>query len=119
MTPEEMRRRTRAFALRVVKLAEALPRTRAGDIMARQLIRCGTSVAANYRAAGRGRSHAEFTSKIGIVEEESDETVFWLEFVVDAGLMTLARAEPLIMEGREILAIVTASRKTAQANRRR
>ncbi|MFA6134104.1 MAG: four helix bundle protein [Phycisphaerae bacterium] len=114
MTPEELRRRTRDFSLRIVKLASSLPHSREGDVFARQLVRCGTSVAANYRAACRARSHAEFVAKIGIVEEEADETVFWIEMAADAGLVAQRMIAELATEGREILAIITASRKTAR-----
>ena len=118
MTPEELRDRTREFSLRVVKLTTSLPHNRIGDVFARQLVRSGTSVAANYRAACRGRSHAEFVSKIGIVEEEADETVFWIELATDAGLAEKNLVEDLLVEGREILAIITASRKTAKGRRK-
>jgi four helix bundle protein len=104
--------------LRIAKLASALPKNRAGDIFARQLLRAGTGVASNYRAACRARSHAEFIAKIGIVEEEADETVFWIELAADAGLVKRNRVAALAKEGKEILAIVTASRKTAKARGR-
>ncbi|MCJ7543127.1 MAG: four helix bundle protein [Phycisphaerae bacterium] len=113
-----MQRRTRELALRVVKLASSLPKNRTGDVFARQLVRCGTSVAANYRSACRARSHAEFLARLGLVEEEADETVFWIELAVDAGLAARPRVANLLTEGNEILAIVTASRKTAKSRSR-
>jgi four helix bundle protein len=96
----------------------ALPRNRIADVFAGQLVRSSTSVAANYRAACRGRSHAEFIAKIGVVEEEADESVFWIELSAEAGLTKPQRVSDLASEGREILAIVTASRKTAKRRQR-
>lgn len=87
MTKEELMRRTKEFAIRIVKLVNALPETTAGRAIGSQLIRSGTSVAANYRAACRGRSKAEFIAKLGTVEEEADESAFWLEMIVDCKLM--------------------------------
>jgi four helix bundle protein len=87
VNPEELKARSKAFAVRVVKMAGALPKTRAADVVARQLIRSATSVGANYRAACRARSHKEFTARIGIVEEEADESLYWLEILVETGLM--------------------------------
>ena len=114
MTPEELKKRLHAFGLRIVKLASALPHGRIGGVFTRQLVRCGTSVAANYRAACRGRSRSEFVAKLGIVEEEADETLFWIETACDSGLVKRPLVEPLHAEGKEILAIVVASRKTAK-----
>lgn len=109
MTPERMKARTKAFALRVIRLTEALPRTRAADVLGRQLLRCATSVGANYRAAQRGRSKAEFLSNLGNVEEEADECAYWLELIADAGLVKRARLTELIDECDQLLAIVVAS----------
>lgn len=114
MTEKELLQRTKAFSLRIIRLVDALPKTNAGTVIGRQLLRCGTSVAANYRAACRGRSKAEFIAKLGIVEEESDESCFWLELVVDAGLLPTDRVGALLQEAREITAIVVASRKSAK-----
>lgn len=114
MDAEELKQRTKAFSLRVVKLAASLPQGRIGDVFARQLVRSGTSVAANYRAACLGRSRAEFIAKMGIVREEADETIFWIEMAADAELVTPKRVQELIVEGNEILAIVSASRTTAR-----
>jgi four helix bundle protein len=112
MTESQMIQRTKQFGLRVLKLVDALPHTRAGRIVANQLGRCGTSVGANYRAACRGRSRAEFYAKLGVVEEEADESVYWFEIIVDAGLMKSSKIESLLREGNEIVAIIAASRRT-------
>ncbi len=85
MLADEMKKRTKAFALRVVRLVEVLPATRTADVIGKQLLRCGTSVGANYRAACRARSQADFISKMGIVEEEADETIYWIELLVESG----------------------------------
>ncbi len=118
MTPEEMKRRTRAFAVRCVKLVTSFPKNAAGDIIGRQLMKAGTSVAANYRASCAARSHADFLNKLGIVEEEADESVFWIDLAPDVNLVKRNRVAGLIAEGQEILAIVIASLKTAKANRK-
>ena len=115
MTPEELRSRTKAFAVRILRLFRALPRSAEAQIVGRQLARSGTSVAANYRAACRARSHAEFLSRIGVVAEEADETVFWLELMMDAELMPARRVELLLGEARELTAIFSSSRQTARA----
>ena len=94
---EELKKRTKAFALRIIKFTEALPRTRAIDVMSKQLLRSATSVAANYRAACRARSQADFISKIGITEEESDETLLWLELLYESGLVKDPANEGLIL----------------------
>ena len=117
MDREELKRRTKAFAVRIVKMAEVLPRTRAADIIARQILRSATSVGVNYRAACRSRSHKEFTARIGVVEEEADETLYWLEILVEAGIMPDAKLVDLIQEARELTAIFTATRYTASQNR--
>src|SRR3989441_4166191 len=84
--PRDLRERTKAFALDIVRLVQRLPRDRAADVIGRQLLRAGTSVAANYRSARRARSRREFLAKLGIVEEEADESVFWLDLLTEAGL---------------------------------
>ena len=112
-----LRARTKYFALRVMKLVDALPRTIQGRATANQIIRSATSVAANYRAACRARSRAEFIAKIGVVEEEVDETAFWLELIIDSGLLKDAKIRPLLTEAGELVAIMAASRKSAVANR--
>ena len=118
MNEPQMKDRTKQFALRILKMADALPSNRSGNAIANQLVRSGTSVAANYRALCRSKSRADFVNKTSIVEEEADETGFWLELVVDAGLMTPARIEPLLAEASEITAMLVASRKTAMARSR-
>ena len=114
MDREDLKRRTKQFALRVIRLIEALPRTRTAQVIGNQLLRSATSVAANYRAACRARSQADFVHKLGIVEEEADESLFWLEMVVETELMPAARVEDLIKEADELTAIFVASRKTAK-----
>ncbi len=113
----DLKARTKDFALRVMKLVDALPRTIQGRATANQIIRSATSVAANYRAACRARSRAEFISKIGVVEEEADETAFWLELITESGLLKEAKLRPLLIEAGELVAIMAASRKSAIANR--
>ncbi len=113
MDERELIARTKAFALRVIKLVSALPRTVEGKAIAGQLVRSGTSVAANYRAACRGRSKAEFIAKLGTVEEEADESAFWLELLIDAQLVPRERIRPLLQEATELVAIMASSRKTA------
>lgn len=110
--------RTKALALRVIRMAETLPRGHATDVIARQAIRSATSVAANYRAACRARSNAEFVAKLGIVEEECDETLLWLEMLVDAGLIGRDRLGNLMKETDEITAMTVASIKTARGDRK-
>ena len=112
---DELKDRTKQFALRIVKLCRSLPQTREGDVFGRQLLRAGTSVAANYRAAGRSRSKADFVSKIGVVVEEADETVFWLELLQESGLISAGRLGSLLDEANQLVAIFSASRRTAKA----
>ena len=114
----DLKARTKKFALRVMRLVDALPRTIQGRAIANQIIRSATSVAANYRAACRSRSRAEFIAKIGVVEEEADETSFWLELIIDSELLTEARIRPLLNEAGELVAIMAASRKSAVGNRK-
>jgi len=114
----DLKARTKQFALRMMKMVDALPRTIQGRAIAKQIIRSATSVAANYRAACRARSRAEFIAKIGIVEEEAVESYFWLELIIDSGLLTEDRLRPLLSEAGELVAIMAASRKSAIGNRR-
>ena len=118
MTERELRDRTKQFALRVMKLIDALPRTIQGRAIANQIIWSATSVAANYRAACRAWSRAEFAAKIGVVEEEADETAFWLELIIDSASLTEAKIRPLLAEAGELVAIMAASRKSALGNRK-
>lgn len=119
MTKDELKKRTKQFALRIIKLVESLPNSKAGYAIGNQIIRSGTSVAANYRAACRARSPKEFIAKMGIVEEESDETLFWLEIVGESGLIPQEKLVELIKEADELTAIFTASGKTAKLNSRK
>lgn len=117
MNPAELKQRTKAFALRVIRLVEALPDSTIGRALGRQLVRSGTSVAANYRAACRARSRAEFIAKLGICEEEADETLLWLELLAEAGIVPGSRLKDLMSEASELTAIMVASRKSARNNR--
>ncbi len=114
MNGDELKERTKKFALRIIKLVESLPKTVTGKILGNQLIRSGTSVAANYRAACRARTKAEFVSKIGIVIEEADESVFWLELIVESKLLKKEFVQSLLNEASEITAIMVASSNTAK-----
>ena len=113
-----MRVRTRAFALRVIRLAESLPNTPTAKVIRNQLLRCGSSVGANYRAACRAKSKPDFAAKMGIVEEEADETVYWIELLIDAGIVRLTRVKDLLKEADEILAITVSSIKSAKGLRK-
>ena len=111
---EELKRRTKAFAIRIVKLFRSLPKTEEARIIGRQVLRSGTSVAANYRAVCCARSKAEFIAKIGVVVEEADETVFWLEMLVEATIVSAKKMDDLLREANELLAIFAASQRTAK-----
>ena len=113
MTELEMITRTKKFALRVMKLIGALPKTVQGNAISNQLMRSGTSVAANYRAACRARSKREFIAKLGTVEEEADASAFWLELIVEGRLLPEKLVTPLLKESGELVAIAAASKKTA------
>jgi len=112
MNKQELQSRTKAFALRVLKLVDALPRTPAGRAISNQLVRSATSVGANYRAACRARSRAEFAAKLGTVLEEADESLYWLEMIRDGGLMSEAKLSLLLREANELTAIVAVGRKS-------
>lgn len=118
MNEHEMVGRTKAFALRIIRLAESLPKSRTAEILGRQVLRSGTSVGANYRAARRAKSRADFINKLGTVEEESDETEYWLELLVDSGAVPAARLAPLIRECNELTAIIVATVRTSKRNRK-
>ncbi len=113
MDEAELKRRTKAFALRCMKLADSLPKTISGRTGANQLVRCGTSVGANYRAACRGRSRPEFVAKLGIVEEEADECGFW-ELIVDGDMKPAKLVDPLYDEADQLTRIMAASIKSAR-----
>ncbi|MBI5380576.1 MAG: four helix bundle protein [Opitutae bacterium] len=119
MTEAELKQRTKTFALRVLKLVSALPETKAGLVLARQLGRSGPSVGANYRAACRARSTADMISKLSIVEEEADESAFWMELIMELELMPQDKVAALHTEAGELTAIMVASRKTLQARDRK
>jgi four helix bundle protein len=105
MNPQELKERTKQFALGVMRLIDALPRTPKANALAGQLVRSGTSVAAKYRAACRGGSRAEFICKIGVVEEEADETAWWLELIIDDRILSEKKVAPLLSEANEVVAI--------------
>jgi four helix bundle protein len=111
---QELRRRTKDFALRIIRTCRTIPSTRETNIINNQILRSATGVAANYRAVGLARSKAEFISKLGIVIEEADETVFWLELLSDSGIIPAPKLRELMAEGNELVAIFLASRKTAK-----
>ena len=112
---QELRRRTKDFALRIMRMCRTIPSTRETNIINNQILRSATGVAANYRAVGLARSKAEFISKLGIVIEEADETVFWLELLSDSGIIPASKLRELMAEGNELVAIFIASRKTAKS----
>ena len=117
MTPEELKKRTKAFGLSVIKLVDQLPRTRSANIIGNQLVRAATSVGANYRAACRARSKAEFAAKLGIVEEEADESAYWIEILIEAGMVPQNRVTEMLREANELVAIVVASLNTVKKTR--
>ena len=112
--PHDLRARTKAFAIEIVRLVQELPRGRVVDVVGHQLLRAGTSVAVNYRSARRARSRKEFLAKMGIVEEEGDESSFWLELLVETGLVTSSRVDRLQQEAGQLVAITVASIHTAR-----
>jgi len=114
MTPDEMKTRTKQFGLRVIRLVASLPRNRTGDVIGRQLLRAGTSVGANYRAACRSRTDKDLLTRMGIVEEEADEVLYWLELLAEANIVKAERLADLQAEGDEILAMVVASIRTVK-----
>jgi len=118
MTTQELKKRTFEFGSRVIAAVEALPKTETGRILGRQLLRAGTSVGANYRAAARARSRADFVAKLGVVEEECDESAYWMEMIIDRKLLKPRRVNDLLAEANELLAITVASIKTARLARK-
>ena len=115
MTEQEFKRRTKRFALDVIALNDALPRTSTAQVLGKQLVRCATSVGANYRAACRAQSTAAMLAKLAIVEEEADESVYWLELLVEANIVTADRAKDLLAEANALTAMIVASRKTLKS----
>ena len=114
MNQNDLKKRTKQFALRILKLTAALPRSPEAIVLRNQLVRSGTSVGANYRAVCRSRSTAEFISKLGVVIEEADESCFWMELMIESGMLSKEKTSDLLNEANEITAIMTAARKTAQ-----
>ena len=116
MDADDLKKRTKLFALRILKLVSALPNNVPGRTVAGQLVRSGTSVGSNYRAACRGRSRAEFVAKLGLVEEEADETIYWMELLEESELIHASKVEKPKKEVNEILSIIVASIKTVKAH---
>jgi four helix bundle protein len=114
MNPDEFKTRTRQFALRIFRLAESLPETPTARVIRNQMLRSGSSVGANYRAACRAKSKRDFISKLGTVEEETDETIYWMELLIDTGIVKPNRIADLLDEADQILSIVIASIKTTR-----
>jgi four helix bundle protein len=117
MTKEEFRKRTMTFGLRSIRVAQSLSKNDVAQVLGKQLLRAGTSVGANYRAAIRGRSRADFVAKMGIVEEECDEALYWMEMLIESRLVRAKLLSPLRDEGNQILSIVVASIRTARRSK--
>ncbi len=117
MTQEEMKARTKKFALRVIRLVESLPNTKTANVIGNQLLRSGTSVGANYRAACRAKSTADFISKLSIVEEENDELIYWMELLIESETVKENLLQNLMEEADEILSIIVSSIKTLKEKR--
>ena len=114
---EDLKQRTKAFALKIIQLVESLPKGRTADVIGRQLLRAGTSVGANYRSSCRAKSRADFIAKMGIVEEEGDESLFCMELLVEANIVSDSALKSLMTEADEIVAIVVSSILTSKKNR--
>jgi four helix bundle protein len=112
MTEEEFKYRTKQIALRIIKLVDSLPRTSSANTIAMQLLRSGTSIGANYRAACRGKSPADVIHKMSIVEEEGDESIYWMELLIESGTVSEKKLSPLISDVNEIVAMTVSSIKT-------
>lgn len=119
MNSDQLKQRTKQFALRIINLVDNLPNTRSTEVISRQLLRSGTSVGANYRSACRGRSKLDWIAKTCISIEEADESLYWMELLVEAGILPEQKLGSLMQEADEIVAILTASVKTARANIRK
>ncbi len=117
MNQEEMKQRTKLFALGIIQLVESFHKERTTEVLGRQLLRSGTSVGSNYRSACRAKSIADFISKMGIVEEEADESLYWMELLIEAGIGVNMKMEALMKEAGELLAITVASIKTARKSK--
>jgi len=118
MDQEKMKQRTKLLALGIIQFVEALPKGRTSEVLGRQLLRSGTSVGSKYRSACRAKSAADFISKMGIVEEEADESLYWMELLIEAGIVANSELEVLMKEAGELLAITVASIRTAKRNRK-
>ncbi len=118
MDKAELKKRTQRFAIDIIKFVETLPSRRASNVLSNQLLRCSTSIGANYRSACKGKSTADFINKIVIVEEEADEAVYWLELMEDSGLVDSKAIFHFKKEANELTAIFTAIGKTAKSNQR-
>ncbi len=118
MMKSDLKERTKSFALKIIKAVEMLPKGKIAGILGNQLLKAGTSVGANYRAACRARSNADFISKMGIVEEETDETIYWMELLIDSGLVRKDDLISLLDEANQILAITVSSIKTARKGKK-
>ena len=116
-SPDALRSRTKQFALRVMRLVRSLPNTAEGRVIGSQVLRSATAIGANYRAAGRGRSRAEFAAKIGTVLEEADETAYWFELLVEGGLVAEKRMADLLKEAEELVKIFAAMKHTLRNKR--
>jgi four helix bundle protein len=117
MDEKTFKDRTKKFALRVIRLVEALPKTRTAEVIGKQLLRSATSVGANYRAACRAKSPADMAAKLGIVEEEADESIYWMELLGEAEIVPPARLAELMKEADELVAMTVASAKTLRSKR--
>src|SRR5438045_8817900 len=117
MANEDLKQRTKAYALRIIRLVDSLPKNRTADVIGRQLLRSATSVGANYRAACRAKSTADFIAKMGIVEEEADESLYWMELLIDSSLVPQERLTELMAEGHEIITMTVASIRTARTRK--
>jgi four helix bundle protein len=118
MEPKDLKQRTKKFALRIIRLVESLPRGKITDVIGKQLLRSGTSVGANYRSACRAKSTADFISKMGTVEEEADESIYWMELLIESGLISKDKVDELLDEADQIVAITVSSIKTARRRKR-
>ena len=118
MAIRDLKQRTKVFALAVIGFVELLPKRRTAEILGRQLLRSGTSAGANYRSACRARSVADFIAKMTIVEEEINESIYWMELLLESGIVQSKDTEALMKEANELLAIIVASIKTARKNRK-
>ena len=118
MNANDMKGKTKSFALATIRLTETLPRTPTAGVIGKQLLRCGTSVGANYRASCRAKPQADFIAKMGIVEEEADESMYWMELLVESGLAKTKDGASLLDEANQLVAIVVSSIRTAKEHRR-